>query len=134
MAREPGVKRGCFQRSRHVTRSSRDAVPEDAVAISSFSPALLDAVAADPGWHGGSLVAELLPPTRASLDGFHVSGVSVDPFQLDAEAFERFSDLGVDVALWSDLVTPEMLDWIASESPRWVDVGDAALVRSWIDG
>lgn len=107
-------------------------IPYRELAVSSFSPALLDAVAADPAWPGGALVAELLPPTRADLDGFHVTGVSVDPFQVDRAAFARFHDLGLAIALWSDVVTPELLDWIDAEAPRWVSVGDASLVRAWI--
>ncbi len=108
-------------------------LPYKELAISSFSPVLLDAVAADPAWPGSALVAELLPPTRASLEGFHVTGVSVDPFQVDRASFERFRDLGVEIALWSDVVTPELLDWIDEEAPHWVSVGDASLVRAWID-
>jgi hypothetical protein len=102
--------------------------------VSSFSPDLLAAVAADPRWPGGDLVAELLPPTRADLAGFAISGVSVDPVEIDRAAFARYGDLGLAVAMWADVVTPELLDWVKEENPRWVDVGDAAVVRAWIGG
>jgi hypothetical protein len=36
--------------------------------------------------------------------------------------------------MWADVVTPELLDWVKEENPRWVDVGDAAVVRAWIGG
>jgi len=58
---------------------------------------------------------------------------TADPFQVDRAAFARFHDLGLEIALWSDVVTPELLDWIDAEAPRWVSVGDASLVRAWID-
>ena len=77
-------------------------MPYRELAISSFSPVLLDAIAADPAWPGSGLVAELLPPTRARASRAFTSRASaVDLFQVDRASFERYRDLGVDIALWS---------------------------------
>ena len=104
------------------------------LVVSSFSPELLDAVAAHPSWRpDGSLVAELLAFDRARLDAFRVSGVSVDPAQLDGPALDRFRDLSYDIAVWADAITPELFAAIEIARARWVSVSDVTLVRSYLD-
>jgi hypothetical protein len=104
------------------------------LVVSSFSAELLAAAAAHPAWPGGELVAELVAPGRMRLDEFRISGVSVDPFQVDAATLARYRDLSYQVALWADAVTPELFAWIERARPRWVSVAEVALVRAWLDG
>jgi hypothetical protein len=109
-------------------------VDPDELVVSSFSPELLDAVAAHPGWRtDGALVAELLAVDRARLDAFHVSGVSIDPMQIDGASLQRFRDLSYDIAVWADAITPELFASIELSQARWVSVADVTLVRSWLE-
>ena len=108
------------------------AVPGAQVVVSSFSPDLTAAYARQAG-PDARVAAELLPPTRTDLSRFTpLSAVSVDPLEIDRDAIDRYRDLGLDVALWGDLVTPELFDWITATEPRYVSVGDAPLVRAWM--
>ena len=68
-----------------------------------------------------------LGPLRSTLDF-----VSVTPSDTDAPAYGRYADQGYDVALWNEGVTPTFLDAVALHSPRYVSVGEAALMRAWI--
>jgi hypothetical protein len=64
---------------------------------------------------------------RSSLDF-----VSVTPSDTDAPAYARYADQGYDVALWNEGVTPTFLDAVALHAPRYVSVGEAAVMRAWI--
>ncbi len=108
------------------------AVPGSQVVVSSFSGELTNAYAQLAG-PDATVAAEMLPPTRTDLSAYHpLNVVSVDPLEIDHDTIDRYRDMGLDIALWGDLVTPELLDWIVAAEPRYVDVGQAQLVRAWL--
>lgn len=103
--------------------------------VSSFSATLLgqarDRLAA--AGIPARFVAEIWH-TRESLQEFTaLDAISVHALELDAVSSRRYADLGLEVALWTDLDTPGLFDAIARFAPRYVSVARVEAVRGWLD-
>jgi hypothetical protein len=77
--------------------------------------------------------AEIWPTTELNSLHDDLNFVSVTPSDTSSPSYGTIIDQGFDTALWNEGVTPTLLDDVMLHSPRYVSVGEAAVMRAWID-
>lgn len=108
--------------------------------LESFEPDLLAALAARGLEADTQLSAAFEFPTLlgaphalADFDLTTLGVVDVHPEFTSSEDFATYRALGLDVALWVDLVTPQLFATISQVEPAYVDTNEVRLVSAWLD-
>jgi hypothetical protein len=114
----------------------------------SFEPDQLAALTAHPRWPGQSRDGDLQVRLSASLSfpaplGYsHTIGdfgaveldvVDTHPRLLAPDAPELYRDLGLELAVFADTSTPQLLDAIDAVEPTYVVASQVEVVRAWLD-